>query len=94
MQAGDMVWVSFVSGDHTAAFVTQYEVLDAEHRIVKRLATGEVRLLIDFETVHDSEAAAWEQAAREILDYAAKLRAEADECLKRAARASVVQVPA
>ena len=94
MQAGDKIFVSFVSGDHLKAFVSEYIVLDAEHRIVKRESTGEARVLAAFEKAHATEAAAWEQAAREILAYSANLRIQADECLKKAARAGIVQVTA
>lgn len=94
MQNGDKVFVAFVSGDHLKAFVSEYTVIDAQHRVVKREATGDVRVLESFESCHLTEAAAWEHAARETLAYASNLRHRAEDCLAKAAAARIVMVPA
>lgn len=94
MQAGDKIFVVFVAENHLKAYVSEYVVLDPTHRVVKRESTGDARVLASFETAHATEAAAWEQAAREMLAYSANLRIQADECLKQAARAGIVTVQA
>lgn len=94
MTTGELIFVTFVSDARDRVWVTQYTVLDAENRIVKRQDDGQVRVLAKWESVHATEAEAWRRAQLEILSYAENLRIKADECAKKAAAAVIVKVPA
>lgn len=94
MQTGETVFVLFVSDRSDKVWVNEHLVLDGDNKIVKESRSGRVRVLADWESIHATEADAWQRAAQELLATAANLRIKAEDCLAKAAAAAIVKVPA
>lgn len=94
MQAGDVVFLAMTSADRGGqAWVTRGTVISGEHRVIL-MPSGHARGVYAFETVHQTEREAWEACATELMAEADRIRAFAQECLRKAAAAEIVQVPA
>jgi hypothetical protein len=91
---GETVFVSFTTGGNLSepprAWVTEAVVVDAKHGIVREPQNGDrVRVLQEFEGVHQCRGAAWAQCSIELGAFAAAIRAKADECAREAAKLEV-----
>lgn len=103
MKTGDTVYLAFEtsrgSDGRPVAWVNEATVLDAENRVVRR-QTGHVAVMQPWscETVHATEAEAWNACASRLAVSAAAVEAEASRCAAKAAEAAaasqIVQVPA
>lgn len=91
---GDKVFsvLTSVQNEEVKVFVSEWEVLDAANRVVRGLSG--VRVLPEWETLHECEQEAWERAAKEFVAVANAVQAKARECLQKAAAAGVVRVTA
>lgn len=96
---GETVFVAFATytrWDAPQAWVTECVVIDAANKVIRERGTfgaaDRVRVLesTSAETVHATEAEAWQRAAATFAGGADKLTAKADECSTRAAKLAIV----